>query len=108
VPVSLCLCPLWGFAFSRGPASGPAGPPGARGLGWFWRRPRGGLPTGAFRLETMPDTMLERVLLPAGDVILHISTAVRRLQHGRLQAYILYVVAGLAAMAGLVAMGGLR
>ncbi|MBK8857294.1 MAG: NADH-quinone oxidoreductase subunit H [Opitutaceae bacterium] len=87
------------------------------GAGWFvWllqpvrqlRRPRGVLPGGSFRLETMPDTMLERVLLPASDVILHISTAVRRLQHGRLQAYILYVVAGLAAVAGLVAMGGLR
>ena len=87
------------------------------GAGWFvWllqparhlRRPRGVLPTGAFRLETMPDTMLERVLLPASDVILHISTAVRRLQHGRLQAYILYVVAGLAAVAGLVSMGGIR
>lgn len=87
------------------------------GAGWFgWllqparnvRRPRGVLPSGAFRLETVPDTMLERVLGPIGEVILNISTAVRRLQHGRLQAYILYVVAGLAAMAGLVAMGGLR
>ena len=33
-------------------------------------------------------------------------TAVRRLQHGRLQAYILYLVAGLAALGGLVLLGG--
>ena len=86
------------------------------GSGWFgWvlrpvrqlRRPRGILPAGAFRMERVPDVMLARVLTPASDLILQVSTAVRRLQHGRLQAYILYVVAGLAAMAGLVSLGGL-
>jgi hydrogenase-4 component B len=37
---------------------------------------------------------------------MHISTAVRRLQHGRVQAYILYLLAGLAALAILVALEG--
>ncbi|MBS0663660.1 MAG: NADH-quinone oxidoreductase subunit H [Verrucomicrobia bacterium] len=85
------------------------------GSGWFslvlrpvrhWRRPRGVLPAGAFRLDRVPDVVLARVLTPMSDLILRCSTAVRRLQHGRLQDYILYVVAGLAVMAVLVSMGG--
>jgi len=41
-------------------------------------------------------------------VVLRISTAVRHLQQGRLQSYILYLVAGLAALAVLVVLGGVR
>jgi hypothetical protein len=38
-----------------------------------------------------------------------VSTVVRRLQHGRLQAYIFYLLVGLAALAVLVAvMGGAK
>jgi hydrogenase-4 component B len=83
--------------------------------GWFaWvlrserkmRRPRGLFPAEALRLEYFPETVLERIIAPAGAMILQISTAVRRLQHGRLQAYILYVVAGLVAMGILVLLGG--
>ena len=83
--------------------------------GWFrWvvqperklRRPRGHFPTGAIRLERVPETVLERVIGPVGSVILQVSTAVRRLQHGRLQFYILYLVAGLIALGVLVLLGG--
>jgi hydrogenase-4 component B len=83
--------------------------------GWFgWvlqperkmRRPRGHFPTEAIRLERVPETVLERVIGPVGAVILQVSTAVRRLQHGRLQFYILYVLAGLIALGVLVMMGG--
>jgi hydrogenase-4 component B len=83
--------------------------------GWFsWilqpvltlRRPRGPFPAGAFSLEHGPETVLERVIGPAGGAIMSVSTAVRRLQHGRLQAYILYLVAGLAALSGVVLLGG--
>jgi hydrogenase-4 component B len=83
--------------------------------GWFtWilrpvrylRRPRGHFPAGAIRLERTPETVLERVLVPIGRGIMRLSTAVRRLQHGRLSAYILYVVAGLAALGVLVLLGG--
>lgn len=79
--------------------------------GWFsWilrptrriRRPRGHFPAGAILLERTPETMLEHVLMPAGAGVMRVSTAVRRLQHGRLSAYILYVVAGLAALGVLV------
>lgn len=85
--------------------------------GWFgWvlqperrmRRPRGHFPTEALRLERVPETVLERVIGPVGAAILQVSTAVRRLQHGRLQFYILYVLAGLLALGVLVMMGGAR
>jgi len=85
------------------------------GAGWFaWilqpvrnlRRPRGLQPVVALRLEYVPETVLERVIGPAAEVILQVSTTVRRLQHGRLQSYILYIVAGLAALSGLVLLGG--
>jgi hydrogenase-4 component B len=83
--------------------------------GWFvWllqperklRRPRGPLPAIASRVERVPETVLERVLTPVGDAIMVVSAATRRLQHGRLQAYILYVVAGLVAVGMLVLLGG--
>jgi hypothetical protein len=50
--------------------------------------------------------VLERVLTPAAEIILQASTATRRLQHGRLSAYILYVVAGLLALSLFVLLGG--
>jgi hydrogenase-4 component B len=39
---------------------------------------------------------------------MRVSTAVRRLQHGRLQAYILYLLVGLVALALLASTGGGR
>lgn len=83
--------------------------------GWFgWillpeknaRRPRGPFPPTAFRLERFPETMLERIIGPIGDTVMRASSAVRALQHGRLQFYILYVVAGLIALGGLAIWGG--
>jgi hydrogenase-4 component B len=85
--------------------------------GWFgWllqpvrelRRPRGVLPAESFWMERAPDTVLERVLTPVGDVVLRVAGAVRARQHGRLQAYILYVLAGLLAGGVLVWLGGGR
>jgi hydrogenase-4 component B len=85
--------------------------------GWFrWflqperkvRRPRGHFPAEAIRLERVPETVLERIIGPVSVVIMQGSTAVRRLQHGRLQFYILYVVAGLIALGILVLLGGAR
>jgi hydrogenase-4 component B len=52
----------------------------------------------------VPETILERVLVPVGARVMQVSTAVRRLQHGHLSAYILYVVAALAALGVLVLM----
>jgi hydrogenase-4 component B len=49
-----------------------------------------------------PETVLDRVVAPAARFVMRLSHATRRLQHGRLQAYLLYLVAGVAALALLV------
>ena len=82
--------------------------------GWFaWllrperklRRPRGLFPAGAMRLERVPETVLERIITPVSRMILQSYAAVRRLQHGGLQAYIVYVLGGLVALTLLVLLG---
>jgi hydrogenase-4 component B len=84
--------------------------------GWFgWilrpsrtlRRARGHFPAQAMRLEQTPETVLQNAVLPMAARVMRVSTAVRRLQHGRLSAYILYVVAGLTAIGVLVLMESL-
>lgn len=83
--------------------------------GWFrWilrpgqqaRRPRRLFPAGAIWLERVPETVLEHIITPVGGLIMQASTAVRSLQHGRLQFYLVYVVAALVALSGLVILGG--
>ncbi len=78
--------------------------------GWFaWilrperhaARPEGLFPGKASFEEHTPETVLEMILEPAGRMVLAVSSVVRRFQHGRVQAYILYVLAGLAALAAL-------
>jgi hydrogenase-4 component B len=84
------------------------------GAGWFaWllqaerrvRRPRGLLPLGALWVERVPETVLERGIGPLAGAVMRVSTAVRRLQHGRLQSYIFYIVAGLVTLAVVVLLG---
>lgn len=72
------------------------------------RRPRSPFPENASCIEHTPETVLDRVIAPAGEVVLRVSTAVRRLQHGHLQSYILYLLVGLTGLAVLVLIGGLR
>ncbi|NOS71841.1 MAG: NADH-quinone oxidoreductase subunit H [Verrucomicrobia bacterium] len=83
--------------------------------GWFrWvlqperklRRPHGNFPAEAIRLERVPETVLERIIGPVSVAIMRGSTSVRRLQHGRLQFYILYLVVGLIGLGVLVMLGG--
>jgi hydrogenase-4 component B len=83
--------------------------------GWFrWilqpqrkaHRPRGHFPAEAIRLERVPETVLERLLMPVSNLIMHASNTALRLQHGRLQFYILYVLAGLIGVGILVLLGG--
>jgi hydrogenase-4 component B len=85
--------------------------------GWFaWiLRPQrhsqpvtGFFPARASHEEHTPETVLERVVAPAAGIVLLGSAALRRLQHGRLQAYILYLVVGLLGLALLVFAGGAR
>ena len=83
--------------------------------GWFaWilrperhtQLPQGPFPDRASYAEHTPETVLEHIVEPAGSFVMRVSTAVRRLQHGRLQFYIFYLVVGLAAIAILVFWGG--
>lgn len=82
--------------------------------GWFeWiLRPsrhqhpvRGVFPVRASDAEHTPETVLEHVVEPVGRWVMQVSTAVLRLQHGRLQAYFVYLLAGVVAIA-LVALSG--
>jgi hydrogenase-4 component B len=70
------------------------------------RRPRGVFPRQADHVALMPDVVLENVVQPAGRLVLRASAFVRRLQHGRLQDYILYLVAGIAAITAIVVFEG--
>ena len=68
-------------------------------------------PSGLFpadaSLEThTPETVLVRVVEPAGQMVMRMNGAVRRLQHGRVQAYMLYLLIGLVAIALLAVIGG--
>jgi hydrogenase-4 component B len=63
-------------------------------------------PAHADFAEHTPETVLEDVVEPAGSLVLRFSAAVRRLQHGRVQSYIFYLLLGLAALALIAVMGG--
>ncbi|MDO8542422.1 MAG: proton-conducting transporter membrane subunit [Opitutaceae bacterium] len=106
-----------GYALPSARMQYTSGSFGGLATGWFgWilqpertlRRPRGLFPREALALQRVPETVLERVMTPVGGVILQVSAAARRLQHGRLQFYIFYVVVGLAALAALVLFGSMR
>lgn len=84
--------------------------------GWFFwifqparlfRRPRGLFPAAALRLDRVPETVLERLIQPVGGWIERLSHATLGLQHGRVQSYILYLVAGLAALGAYVLLEGI-
>jgi hydrogenase-4 component B len=82
--------------------------------GWFsWilrthrreEQPAVTFPVHASLEQRTPETVLEQVVEPAGRVVMQLSRAARRLQHGRVQAYVFYLVAGLAAVASVVLTG---
>ena len=66
------------------------------------RRPRGVMPSTALRVAVIPETVLERLVRPAGVLVTQLSGMARRFQHGALQLYVLYVLAGLVAIGTLV------
>ena len=68
-------------------------------------RPEGAFPAHASFEEHTPETVLEHVIEPVGALVLQVASAARRLQHGRLQAYLLYLVVGLAGLAIMVLTG---
>lgn len=83
--------------------------------GWFaWilrperhaTMPEGYFPARARFAEHTPETVLEKVVEPVGRAVMVVANVVRRLQHGRLQSYILYLLLGVIALALLAFAGG--
>ena len=69
-------------------------------------RPEAPFPESAGFSEHTPETVLERVVEPAGGLVMRASQLVRRLQHGRVQFYILYVLLGVIVLAAWIFLGG--
>jgi hydrogenase-4 component B len=69
-------------------------------------RPEIVLPHHASFSTHTPETVLEYVVEPAGGLVMRLSMTARRLQHGRVQSYLLYLLIGLAALAVVVLFGG--
>jgi hydrogenase-4 component B len=65
-------------------------------------RPAEALPATASFSEHTPETVLEYGVEPVGGVVMRLVQAVRRLQQGRVQAYLFYLLLGLAALAVVV------
>ena len=68
--------------------------------------PEGNFPAQAQQTEHTPETVLEKIVQPIAAMVLDLSAAARRLQYGRVQAYLLYLLIGIAALAILVMIGG--
>jgi hydrogenase-4 component B len=68
--------------------------------------PEAVLPDRASFSEHTPETVLEKVVEPAGGLVMRVSTVARRLQHGRIQFYLLYVLIGVATLAILILFRG--
>jgi hydrogenase-4 component B len=67
--------------------------------------PDGFLPARAHCVTHTPETVLDFAVAPAGRLVLRGAGAARRMQHGRVQAYLVYLLVGLAGLA-VVALGG--
>ena len=68
-------------------------------------RPEGLFPGRSSFEEHTPDTVLERVFAPVADAAIRVATQARRLQHGKVQAYLFYIVVGLMLLAAVAASG---
>jgi hydrogenase-4 component B len=71
-------------------------------------RPDATFPTHASYEEHTPETVLEHVVAPVAAEVMHLAIAARGMQHGRVQAYLLYLVLGVAGLAAVALMGGSR
>ncbi len=65
-------------------------------------RPEVPFPEHAGWTSHTPETVLEHIVHPVGGVVMQISAATRRLQHGRLAAYLFYLLVGVAALGTIV------
>ena len=63
-------------------------------------------PVRAGFAEHTPETVLEQVVEPVAVIVMRVSSAMRRLQHGRVQSYVLYLLAGVVMLASWVFIRG--
>ena len=68
--------------------------------------PENCFPSSARHAEHTPETVLEKIVAPAALLVMRVSAMARSLQHGRVQAYLLYLLIGLAALSLLILLGG--
>lgn len=79
---------------------------------WILRPVKHGHPTGmlfpkeASWDEHTPETVLEKIVVPSGGAVMRLAMAARNVQHGTVQAYLLYLLVGLAALTALALAGG--
>jgi hydrogenase-4 component B len=108
--------PTWdcGYAAPTARMQYTSGSFGRTATDWFsWmlrpqralRRPHGAFPARAALLERLPETVLEWIIDPAAAAVMRVSMGARRLQHGRMQFYIVYLLGGLTVLAMLVLFG---
>ena len=64
--------------------------------------PAATLPASASFERHTPETVLECGVEPVGGIVMRMYQMARRLQHGRVQAYLFYILVGLAALAIIV------
>jgi hydrogenase-4 component B len=68
--------------------------------------PENFFPAKARQAEHTPETVLEIIVEPAALLVMRVSALARSLQHGRVQAYLLYLLIGVAMLSLLVLLGG--
>jgi hydrogenase-4 component B len=78
------------------------------GSPWRIRRPRGPFPKAADVMPRVSEPVLDRVVEPASRLVMAASAWMRMRQHGRLQAYILYLVAALSGVGAMIVWMGAR
>ncbi len=71
------------------------------------RKVRGQFPEKALYLERTPETVLEYCIHPLGRGVGLLAEGAKKMQHGRLHLYILYVFAGVMALGAMAFWGGM-
>ena len=69
-------------------------------------RPTTLMPPAASHTTHTPETVLDRIVEPISTLVLRGAVAARRLQHGRVHAYLAYLLIGVALLSAVVLGGG--
>ncbi|MDP3429772.1 MAG: hypothetical protein Q8R89_05510, partial [Desulfomicrobium sp.] len=60
----------------------------------------------AMVLERIPETVMEKIVMPGVRVAGFVADGAGKMQHGRLHLYILYVFLGVTALGLMILLGG--